>query len=463
MMAMSISAKRVPPPAVKRYDVLAIGAGNAGLGAAGIARAAGLCVGVVEKRDVGGTCALRGCVPKKVLVAAAQALHQISLAPVHHIEVGPARLDWAKLIARERGFVAGVSQGFEKSLADRGIDLLWGSARFVGPNRVAVNGKILEAGKIVIATGSKPKRLPIPGAKHLITSEDILEMTELPDSLVFIGGGVVALEFSHVFARAGCKVTILEVAERLLPGLDEEAVAAVCLESERIGIEVVTGASVEAIEIQGNHYVVHANVAGQQRRFVGQRVANGAGRVADLDGLDLDAGSVRHDGSRIAVDEHLRSRSNPAVYVAGDALWSSAQLSPLATYEGRIAGENIVNGDRLSPDYGCIPANVYTVPALASVGISEAAAKAAGLDYEIRRNDMREWRSARTYGETVAFAKVILEKGSKRILGAHLVGHGAEEVIHLFAFGMRHGVDAEALAGTVYAYPTFSSDLKFML
>jgi glutathione reductase (NADPH) len=185
--------------------------------------------------------------------------------------------------------------------------------------------------------------------------------------------------------------------------------------------------------------------------------------VADLDGLDLDAGGIGHDGAKVAVDEHLRSRTNPAVYVAGDALWSSPQLSPLATYEGRIVGENIVKGDRLTPDYACIPANVYTVPALASVGMSETAAKAGGRDYAVKRNDMRGWRSARTYAETVAFAKVIVEKGSMRILGAHLVGHGAAEVIHLFAFAMKHGVNAEELAATVYAYPTFSSDLKYML
>ncbi len=463
MMAMSIGAKTIPTGAAKCFDVLAIGAGNAGLGAAGIARAAGLSVGVVERRDVGGTCALRGCVPKEVLVAAAQVLHQISLASIHHIDVGPARLDWGKPIARERTFVAGVSETFEKSLADRGIDLRREPARFIGRNRVAVGGSLLEADKIVIATGSKPRVLPIPGAEHLITSEDILELAELPDSLVFIGGGVVALEFSLVFARAGCKVTILEAADRLLPGVDEEAAAAVRGESERIGIEVVSGALVERIEIQGNHCVVHAKVAGLPRRFVGERVANGAGRVADLDALDLEAGGIDHDGTKIAVDRHLRSRSNPAVYVAGDALWSSPQLSPLATYEGRLVGENIVKGDRLTPEYDGIPANVYTVPALPSVGLSEAAAKSSGLACEVKRNDMRSWRSARTYGETVAFAKVIVENGSRRILGAHLVGHGAEEVIHLFAFAMKRGVTAEALAATVYAYPTFSSDLKFML
>jgi glutathione reductase (NADPH) len=406
---------------------------------------------------------LRGCVPKKVLVAAAQLLHQISLAPAHHIEVGSVRLDWGKLIARERGFVAGVSESFEKHLAMRGIDLLRGPARFIGPNRVAVNGTVLEAKKIVIATGSKPRTLSIPGADSLVTSEDILTMAELPESLVFIGGGVVALEFSHVFARAGCKVTILEAAERLLPAMDDEAVSVVHAESERIGIEIVTGVSVERIEMQGNVNVVHARVGGQSRRFAGEQIANGAGRIADLDELDLDAGGIDHDGTKISVDTYLRSRSNTNVYVAGDALWSSPQLSPLATYEGRLVGENIAAGDSMTPDYASVPANVYTVPALASVGVTEAAAKAAGHDYIVKINDMREWRSARTYAETAAFSKIIIENGSRRILGAHLAGHGAEEVIHLFAFAMKHGVSADGMAATVYGYPTFASDIKHMI
>jgi glutathione reductase (NADPH) len=463
MIAMALDARTIPAPAMRHYDVLAIGAGNAGLAAANIARDAGMSVGVVEKRDVGGTCALRGCVPKKVLVAAAQLLHQISLAPAHYIAVGPVRLDWGKLIARERGFVAGVPESFEKHLAMRGIDLVRGPARFIGPNQVAVNGSVLEATKIVIATGSKPRTLSIPGAQHLVTSEDILTMAELPESLVFIGGGVVALEFSHVFARAGCKVTILEAANRLLPGMDEDAVAVVHAESDRIGIEIVTGVSVESIETQGNLLVVHAQVGGQARRFAGEKIANGAGRIADLDELDLAAGGIDHDGTKISVDAYLRSRSNSAVYVAGDSLWSSPQLSPLATYEGRLVGENIVAGDRLSPEYASVPANVYTVPALASVGMTEAAAKATGQDYIVKSNDMREWRSARTYAETAAFSKIIVEKGSGRILGAHLVGHGAEEVIHLFAFAMKHGVNAEALAATIYGYPTFASDIKHMI
>ena len=451
----------------KSYDVIVLGAGNAGMGAAGVTRAAGKSVAMVESWDVGGTCPLRGCVPKKVLVAAAQVLHQIDLAPAHHIAVGAAKLDWGKLIARERGFVEGVPEAFETSLVERGIDLYRGRARFAGRDRIEIAGEggttLLEGGKIVIATGSKPRPLPIPGAEHLITSEEILEMSALPGSLIFIGGGVIALEFAHVYARAGTKVTILEALPRLLPRNDADAVAQVHKESARIGIDILTGVEIKAIAPAGNRLEVRFVHDGQEKTLSAERVANGTGRIADLDDLDLAAGGVEHDGLRIAVDASLRSVSNPDVYVAGDALWSSAQLSPVATYEGRLVGDNIVDGGDRAPDYSHIPSNVYTVPALATVGLTEAEATEQGLKFAVKANDLAGFRSSKTHAETVAYSKVLIEEGSDRILGTHMVGHGAEEVIHLFAFAIKHGVTAGGLADTVYAYPTFASDLKFMV
>jgi glutathione reductase (NADPH) len=445
------------------YDVLILGAGNAGMGAAGVTRAAGKSVAVVESWDVGGTCPLRGCVPKKVLVAAAQVMHQIDVAPVHHISVDKWSLDWGRLIAREREFVEGVPEAFAKSLEGRGIELLRGQAKFVGPNRVEIDGQAVEAGKIVIATGSKPRPLAIPGAELMITSNEILELAELPDSLIFIGGGVIALEFSHVFARAGCKVTILEALPRLLPRLEMDAVAKVHRECERIGIEILTGVTVEGVARRGAALEVSFQHQGGTRSFLADQVANGTGRIPDIEDLDLAAGGIEHDGLRIHADEHLRSRSNPDVYVGGDALWSSAQLSALATYEGRIIGENILHGDTRVPDYGHIPSAVYTVPALASVGLTEEEAREQGFTFAVKTNDMGDWRSSKTHAETVAYSKVLFEEGSERILGAHMVGHGSEEVIHLFAFAMKHGITASQLAETVYAYPTFSSDVKFMV
>lgn len=445
------------------YDVIVIGTGNAGMAAAGAVRAAGKSVAIIESREVGGTCPLRGCVPKKVLVAAAQVLHQIECAKEHAITVSPPIVDWPRLIARERTFVDGVPGEFTKSLENRGIDLIMGRARFSGRDQITVGKTDYRADKIVIATGSKPRPLPIDGAEHMITSDDILEMTALPESLIFIGGGVIALEFSHVFARAGCQVTILEVMPRLLPPMDADAVAAVHAETERIGIEILTEVEVQQIAEGAGDLEVRYTHQGADHVRTTSIVANGAGRIADVDDLDLAAGGIDHDGLHIAVDEHLRSLSNPNVYVAGDALVGPAQLSPVATYEGRVVGENILDGDTAVPRYGHIPANVYTVPALASVGLTEAEAEAQGIDAVVKTNDMRSWRSARTHAETVAYSKVLLAEDDGEILGAHIVGHGAEDIIHLFALAMEHGLTAAQLKSTVYAYPTNTSDIKFLV
>ncbi|MEM7223215.1 MAG: NAD(P)/FAD-dependent oxidoreductase [Pseudomonadota bacterium] len=447
----------------KRYDVVVLGVGNAGMGAAGVTRAGGLSVAMVDYQDPGGTCPLRGCVPKKVLVAAAQVLHQISLAEKHHIAVEAPKLDWPGLIARERTFVEGVPQMFADSLTGRGIDLYRARARFTGNHQVDVGGETLEASKIVIATGSKPRPLAIPGAEHMIVSDDILESPELPDSIVFVGGGVIALEFAHVYARAGSRVTILEALPRLLPRLDKDAVAQIHKESERIGIEVLTGVSVDSIAPTDGGLEVCFQHDGQSHTRRAAKVANGTGRIADLDGLDLAAGGIEHEGLRIAVDVHMASSSNPDVYVAGDALWSSPQLSPVASYEGRLVGDNILNGNARTPDYRPIPSAVYSVPALATVGLTEEEAREQGYDVEVKANDLTDWRSARTYAETAAYSKILIEAGSGAILGAHLVGHGAEESIHIFALAIKQGLTAADLGELVPAYPTFISDIKNMM
>ncbi|MCZ6847064.1 MAG: NAD(P)/FAD-dependent oxidoreductase [Alphaproteobacteria bacterium] len=446
-----------------KFDVVILGTGNAGMGAAGVTRAAGKSVTMVESWDIGGTCPLRGCVPKKVLVAAAQVLHQIDLAPQHHISVGKATLDWPALIARERTFVDGVPDDFRKSLENREIELIEGRAKFVGENAIAVNGRTLEADNIVIATGSTQRMLPIKGAELMITSDDILELATLPDRLVFIGGGVIALEFGHVFARAGTEVTILEVMDRLLPRMEADAVAQIHKESERIGINILTGVTVDEIAAAGNALQVNFTHDGKQQGIEADRVANGAGRVPDVADLELDAGNVAHDGLSLSVTEELRSTSNSRVWVAGDAVGGTGQLSPVATYEGRIVGNNILNGGGQIPAYDHIPANVYTVPALASVGMTEEEATASGRSFQVKGGDMSSWRSSMTHAETVSYSKVLVEDGTNAILGAHIVGHGAEEIIHLFAMTMKHGLGAAALTDMVYAYPTFASDIKFMV
>lgn len=448
---------------VQEFDVIVIGGGSAGNTVAGRVRDAGRSVLLVEARDVGGTCPLRGCVPKKVLVAAAETLDHIATAPAHHIHTGPVRLEWPALIERKEAFVTGVAASFERGLEKRGVTVVHGAARFTGPREIDVDGTRYRGEKLLISTGSVPRTLPIPGFEHTVTSEDLLVMRERPASLVFIGAGVIALEFSHVLARAGTRVTLLEIAPRPLPMLDADLVDALAARSRALGIEIIPAAQTRRIERDGAGFVVTFDEGGQTHTRRADVVANGAGRVAALDGLDLDAAGIERDRRGIRVDDTLRSISNPAVYVAGDALGTSPQLSPVAGYEGQVVAHNLLNPDPMTVDYDAVPRVVFTVPALASVGLTEAEAEAAGVACDVHLNDMTSWRSSKTHAEEVALAKTLVERETGRIVGAHLLGHGAAEIIHLFAFARKFGHTAADLKAFVYAYPTFASDIRFML
>ena len=212
-----------------------------------------------------------------------------------------------------------------------------------------VGNRTIEAKHIVIATGSRPRPLPIQGAELMITSDEVLSEREQPGSVVFVGGGVIALEFSHVYARAGTKVTILEVLPRLLPALDEDAVEQIRSESERIGIEVHAGVKVARVEKSGNQLRTVFGANGKERSVVSDRVVNGAGRIANVDHLDLDAGGVAHDGFKLAVDEYLRSTSNPAVYACGDVLPPRRNSRRSPPMRGRSSAATSSRGRSTSP------------------------------------------------------------------------------------------------------------------
>lgn len=444
----------------RSFDVVILGGGNAGMGVTVATREAGLSVAMIESDLLGGTCPNRGCMPKKVLVAAAHALDEIDRAPAHHIAVGKPTLDWAALIDREKAMIAGIPGSLEQLMQRRGVEVIRGHGRFTAPHTIAVNDDVLEAKHVVIATGSTPRRLPFPGAELMITSNEVLSARALPPRVAFVGGGVIAMEFGHVYARAGSQVTILEMAPRLLPGMDADAVMQLHRETERIGIAVRTGVEIERIEHAGEGLRVVYRHDGDEHAIEADRVVNGAGRVPNVDGLDLAAGQVASEHGSVFGDAHLRSTSNPAVYVCGDAVATSPQLSPIATYEGRIVGRNIVDGPKHVPDYTSIPACVFTVPALASVGLTQAIAEERGIDLRTEVNDMQNWLSGRTYAETAAWAKVLIDRQTDRIVGAHILGHAAEELIHIFALAMKNGISATDIKDLIYGFPTFSADIK---
>ncbi len=463
-----------------RYDLVVLGTGTAGATAAHICRAAGWKVAVADSRPYGGTCALRGCDPKKVLVGAAEIVDRAAKLAGRGIR-GQTAIDWPALMGFKRGFTRPVPAAREAEFAQAGIDCLHGAARFLSPGRLEVGAVEIEAAHALIATGMRPQPLPIPGQERLATSDDFLDLPHLPASLVFVGGGYISFEFAHVAARAGARVTIVDDRPRPLETFDADLVERLVAASRQAGIEIHAHTPVEAVEKTGRGFLVRARqpgaaghgagVAGNEaaggtvREFAAELAVHGAGRVPDLEGLDLAAAGVKYDRKAgVEVNRYLQSVSQPAIYAAGDAAAGGGPpLTPVAGYQGRIAAENLLHGNRLSPDYTGIPSVCYTLPPLARVGWTEAAARQAGLRFRVHSGDSAGWYSSRRVGETHAGYKVLIEEDSGKILGAHLLGPHAEEQINLFALAIRAGVSADRLKHAIFAYPTQGSDVPYML
>ena len=449
----------------KTFDLVVIGTGSAAAGVASRCRAAEWTVAIGDSRPFGGTCALRGCDPKKVLVGAAEAIDAIRRLDGKGIDPGGARIEWRDLMAFKRSLIAAVPHNREEGFARKGIEAFHGRARFIGPTTVAVNGQELEGRHVLVAAGAKPVELGIPGGEHLVTSEQFLELDDLPSSVVFVGGGFISFEFAHVAARAGARVTILHRGERPLELFDPDLVSLLAARTRALGIDLQLGTSVTGIERLGEGFVVHASTGGAVRRVEGALVVHGAGRVPEIDDLGLDTAGVAWDQRRgVTVNDYLQSVSNPAVYAAGDAAATGGPpLTPVAGYDARVVAMNLLEGNTVRPDYSIVPSVLFTLPPLASVGLGEQAAREAGLTFATHHEKTDGWYSSRRIGEEASGFKVLVEESTGRVLGAHVLGPHAEEVINLFAVAMRGGLSAADLESMLFGYPTSASDVPYMV
>ena len=443
---------------MRDYDFVAIGGGNAGLTAASRVAGAGHRTALVDRGPIGGLCSLNGCNPKKVLVRSTELLDEIRHAAKFGIDVGEPRIDWSRVIDRKESFTSTVTAQSEASLAEQGIDLIQGSPRFVSPSELDVDGELVRAGSFVIATGSTPRELNVEGREFIKTTNDILALRGVPGDLVIIGAGVVAVEFGQVFARAGSRVRILTPGRQVLSGEDEDMVARLIEFSTALGIEVVFQIRLKAVRRDGEALAVEFEQGGRAQTVRADFVLNAAGRVASITDLALDKAGVETDRRGVVVNEFLRSQSNPNVFAAGDA-HGRMQLSPVASYEGRVVARNFLENDAERVRHDWIPRAVYTVPPLASVGLTEGEARARGFDIRVIKNDMSSWKVYQIVGEEVAHSKIITEAASGVILGAHLYGQSAGEIINIFGLAMKFGIRADDLKDFVYAYPTISSAL----
>ena len=444
------------------FDLIVIGTGTAARTAAMRVSEAGWTVAVIDEKPFGGTCALRGCDPKKMLIAGAEVIDAQRRMSPNGID-GDVRIDWPELIAFKRSFTDPIPQKHEQLYQEKRIATLHGTARFTGPNSLSVDGSEHRARYIVIASGAEPVTLDVPGEDHLIDNEAFLALEGLPRRIALVGGGYIAAEFSHIAARAGAQVTVLQRADRILTGFEPELVGWLMEAFDRIGVEVRTKTIVKAVEKTGEKFIVHTEREGGTAAVEADVVVHAAGRAPALHRLNLAAANIATEGRRLKLNEYLQSVSNPAIYAAGDAAQSGPPLTPVSSHDAKIVAANLTEGNHATPDYRGVPSVAFTIPRIARVGMSEEEAGRSGLRFKIKCERASTWFTARQAAEPVYGYKTLIEEEAGHILGAHLVGPHADEVINLFGLAIRRGVTADDLKSTIFAYPTGASDIGYML
>lgn len=445
----------VNPRPKGRYNLVVLGGGPAGLVCAAGAAGLGARVALVERHLLGGDCLNVGCVPSKGLVRAGRAAADVRRAAVFGVDAGPPKADFARVMARMYGVRADLSpHDGARRFAGLGVDVFLGEGRFLGPDRIGVGDRFLDFRRAVIATGARAAVPAIPGLIEAgaLTNETVFELGALPARLAVIGAGPIGLELGQAFARLGSEVTVIEQADRILPR--EEAKAAAILQEALAGdgLKVLTGATVRAAEVRGRARVLRVALGGGEQAVVADEVLIGAGRMPNVEGLDLEAAGVRYDPrTGVAVDDRLRT-SNPRVYAAGDVCFPH-KFTHAADACARIVLANALFRGRQRASSLVVPWCTYTDPEVAHVGLTEVEA-AGRADVDVVEVENRTNDRSRLDGDDAGYVRVYLRRGTDRILGATMVAAHAGDMIGEIALAMTHGLGLKAVATTVHPYPT---------
>lgn len=444
----------------KQYDLIVLGTGGAGYQVAMRCKADGWNVAVINDGLFGGTCSVRGCIPKKVLAGTAEVADINRRLNEIGIVTNKPEMSWHELITFKRTFTDPVPPSTERAPRDAGIDVYAGAPHFTGNLQLEVEGQQLEAKKVHIAVGTKPAKLSIEGSEHLITSDDFLELDELPKRVIFVGGGYVSFEFAHVAARFGADVTILHGNDHPLPMFDWDIIQTLIEASKEVGIKIEFNSGAQKIEkFDGGYKVTSAD----GRVFEADLVVHGAGRPPAIAELNLEATGVEYDSRQgVFVDEYLRSTSNPDVYAAGDAAASGPPLSPVSGVQGSIVADNLLGGESKQPSYLSTPSVIFTTPVAAKVGYTVDEAKENGVDFEVTETDLTGWFDAKRLGLKFAKSKILIENGTNKIVGAHLIGSHADDLINIFSLAVELGFTSDQLKSPIFAFPTASDDMRSM-
>ncbi|TAK30166.1 MAG: mercury(II) reductase [Myxococcaceae bacterium] len=445
------------------YDLVIVGSGGAAFGAALRASELGARVAMVERGTLGGTCVNTGCVPSKALIRAAEALHRASHPRFAGIVANGRLDDFRALMAEKQSLVEALRAAkYAAVLADTpGVSLVEGDARFIGPGRIAVNGRVLEANRFIIATGMSPHLVDVPGLADVgpLTSTTALALETLPRSMIVLGGRFVALELAQAFARLGTHVTLVQRSSHVLPTEDDD----VAEELERLliaeGMSILTGSRVLRALRDGSDRVVEVERHGERVRIAAEQILVATGRRANTDGLGLASIGVRlrADGT-IDVNDELETTA-PGIFAAGDVIGEPAFVYT-AAYEGRLAADNALGGARHPRDYSALPAVVFTDPQLATVGLNERQARERGIEVDVARLPFTSVPRALVARDTRGFVKLLRARGSDRLVGATILAPEAGDLIMEPALAIRHGIPVSELARAFHPYLTGAEAIK---
>lgn len=459
----------------KRLTV--IGAGPGGYTAAFDAAQKGATVTLIEAKWMGGTCLNCGCIPTKTLKASAEAYETIHQAKEYGINVeGTAAVDMPAVIARKEKVSSVLRGGLEKTAANLKVNVIFGTAKVLSANLVEVtkaDGSVekVEGDDIIIATGSLPLNLPsLPvDHKHVLSSDDALELKYVPETMIIVGGGVIGSELAMIFQAFGSKVTIVEGADRVLPvpSLDEEMSKIINREMKKAGIKIEVARVVESVEIVdgkvkakvvGSPFVQHAKPV-EPFELVADVIISSVGRSANSKGLGLEELGMEMNRGYIVANEYLET-SIPHIYAIGDILGpAKIMLAHMAAAEALTAVQNIMGDKKVAQDYSVVPSAVFVTPEIGTVGLSEKQCKDKGIEYKTELFQFRELGKAQAMGQLPGAFKLIVDAKTDKVLGAHLAGAHCSDLISEIAIAMKMGATVKDIAHTIHSHPTLAEGI----
>ena len=444
--------------AKRDYDLFVLGAGSGGVRAARTAAALGAKVAIAEERYLGGTCVNVGCVPKKLFVYASHFADEFREAAGFGWQVGERLFDWSVLLANKNREIQRLNDIYADLLEKSGAERFDGRAVITGKNEVAINGEKITAERLLVATGGWPHIPEIPGRDHVISSNEAFFLERLPGRAVVVGGGYIAVEFACIFNGLGVDTTLLYRGDLFLRGFDRECRAFLAQEMEKKGVTLRFNASVNKIEKQNGGLTADLGPGGSLETDL---ILYATGRRPNTQGLGLEAAGVcLNDKGAILVNEQWQS-STPSIYAIGDVT-DRMNLTPVATAEGTALARNLYNGEARRVDYRDIPTCIFSQPQLGTVGLTEEQARAEFEQVEIYKSGFTHLKHTLSGSAEKTLMKLIVDKGTDRVVGAHLVGADAGEIAQGLGIALKAGATKAVFDATIGIHPTAAEELVTM-